>query len=375
MNLTVLNVAYPLAPVGPDAVGGAEQILSRLDEALTQQGHHSIVIACEGSRTAGTLVATPAPLGTVDETVRARAARHHRSAIDWALSRWPIDLVHMHGVDFYRYLPQAEVPVLATLHLPPQWYPGDVFNLPRPRTFLQCVSTSQRRACPPCKSMLEEIPNGIDARLYSNRHAKRPYAISLGRICPEKGFHLAIAAAKLAQVPFLLGGRVFNYPAHKEYFEREILPALDAKRRYLGPLGPERKRRLLTAARCLLVPSLAAETSSLVAMEALACGTPVVAFRSGALPDLIEPGRTGFLVTNVDEMAKAIAETDLLDATACRAAAATRFSLDQMLEKYFAVYQSLVEGFSVTSSRRHHEGTVGSHRDTGHRGTYIVDTG
>ncbi|NHV87620.1 glycosyltransferase, partial [Escherichia coli] len=84
-------------------------------------------------------------------------------------------------------------------------------------------------------------------------------------------------------VPLLVAGALYPYPAHVDYFEREVRPLLDATRRFVGPVGFARKRRLLSAARCLLVPSLAAETSSLVAREAAACGTPVVAFPSGAL--------------------------------------------------------------------------------------------
>ncbi len=376
MSLTVLNVAYPLAPVGRDAVGGAEQILSRLDEALSREGHHSIVVACQGSQTAGTLVATPVYSGVLDETVRQSAAIEHRKAIDYVLSRWRVDLVHMHGVDFYRYIPSAGVPVLATLHLPPAWYPTNVFNLSRPATFLHCVSSAQQRACPACAGMLEPIPNGVDTAPFSSRHAKRRFVLCLGRVCPEKGFHLAIEAAKMAEVPLLLGGQVFNYPAHRKYFEREILPALDSQRRYLGPLDFTRKRRLLAGARCLLLPSLAAETSSLVAMEALAAGTPVVAFTSGALPDIIEYGRTGFLVRDAEEMAAAISQVDSLEPEMCRAAATQRFSLQTMLKKYFAVYKSLTESFSTREPpRRRNEGPVADHRDTQYRGTHVFGAG
>ena len=102
--------------------------------------------------------------------------------------------------------------------------------------------------------------------------------MALGRICPEKGYHIALDAAARAGVPMVLAGEVFRYPAHEQYFRDEIAPRLDASRRFIGPVGLHRKRRLLSEARCLLAPSLAPETSSLVAMEALACGTPVIAF-------------------------------------------------------------------------------------------------
>ena len=116
---------------------------------------------------------------------------------------------------------------------------------------------------------------------------------------------------------------------------------LDTHRRFLGPLGFARKRRLLSGARCLLVPSTAPETSSLVAMEALACGTPVVAFPSGALADLVEDGRTGFLVSSVAEMADAIAAAGQIDADTCRRTARERFDQAGMVARYLATYRQL----------------------------------
>jgi glycosyltransferase involved in cell wall biosynthesis len=110
---------------------------------------------------------------------------------------------------------------------------------------------------------------------------------------------------------------------------------------FLGPLGFARKRRLLAGARCLLLPTLAPETSSLVAMEALACGTPVVAFASGAIPEIVEHGVTGFLVRDAAEMARAIADCAALDPQRCRAAARERFPLERMVANYFDVYHQL----------------------------------
>src|SRR5947209_15915404 len=143
MGLTVMSVAYPLTPVGPDAVGGSEQILTLLDAALVRAGHTSLVVACEGSNPQGTLVPTPKWDGDLTDEVRGWAQDQHRIAIEEALRRWPVDIVHMHSLDFYAYIPAGSVPVLATLHLPPDWYPDEVFRLRRPNWFLNCVSRSQ----------------------------------------------------------------------------------------------------------------------------------------------------------------------------------------------------------------------------------------
>lgn len=340
--LTVLNVAYPLAPVSRDAVGGAEQVLAALDAALVKSGHRSIVVACDGSEVAGTLLPVPAEKGSLDEAAHERARARHREAIREARERWPVDLVHLHGIDFYDYLPE-DGPTLVTLHLPLDWYPPDALQPSHDDLWLHTVSPSQHATAPAGARLRPPIPNGVAIDALSGPQSKRDFALLLGRICPEKGIHLALDAARIADMPLIIGGQLYRYEWHERYFNEEVVPRLDGRRRFLGPLDFTRKRRFLNAARCLVVPSLAAETSSLVAMEALACGTPVVAFPNGALPDIIEHGRTGFLVRDVAEMADAMIAARHLDPDECRAVARQRFSLDRMVDTYFASYRALAD--------------------------------
>jgi glycosyltransferase involved in cell wall biosynthesis len=361
---TILSVGYPLARVGPTAVGGAEQVLSALDRGLVRAGHQSLVIAPEGSHAEGMLIPIRWRGGVLDEAARREAQVEQRAAVVAALERWPVDLVHMHGLDFLEALPPRGIPVLATLHLPPSWYPPEVFRLERPGTYLNCVSATQEAACPAGAKVVPYIGNGVAlggagsaGRAAANaRGARKPswvgwaecpiirrreVAGSLGGICPEKGFHHALDAARLAGAPLLLAGEVYRYPEHERYFHTEIVPRLDPRRRFLGPLGRRGKRRLLGSAHAVLIPSLAPETSSLVAMEALASGAPVVAFRAGALVELVEPGRTGFLVEDAREMAEALGLVATLDREECRAVARERFGEERMVAEYLRLYEEL----------------------------------
>ncbi|HEX7062851.1 MAG TPA: glycosyltransferase [Woeseiaceae bacterium] len=353
MTLTVLNVAYPLAPVGPDAAGGAEQVLARIDAALTANGDRSVVIACEGSRVTGTLLPTPVPASPLDEIARAMAQARHRVAVQDAVLCYRPDVVHLHGFDFSAYLPPPGGPALVTLHLPPAWYPATALRPKRPDTWLHCVSAAERRACPADAPLLDDIANGVETEAFAARHSKRPYVLCLGRICPEKGVHLALDAATEARLACLVAGALYAYPAHEEYFRTAVLPRLRDRHRWLGPVGFARKRRLLSAARALLVPSLAPETSSLVAMEALACGTPVIAYAAGALPDIVDHGRTGFLVGDVAGMAAAIAAAGTLDTAACRRAAGERFRVEHMTARYLETYRRLAQGEARMEAHSH----------------------
>ncbi len=337
-RLTVASVAYPLAPVGAHSVGGAEQMVHLLDHALVAAGHRSIVIAREDSVVAGELLPIPHFPGPIDDAMR----RATQAATRDALRDVRADIVHMHGIDFADYLPPAGLPTLATLHLPPEWYTPEALCPSRPGTWVHCVSTTQHAACPPSAALLPPISNGVPvAALQASCHIRRSFTLMLGRICPEKAQHLALEAARLAGVPLLIAGEAYPYPAHQAYLRDEILPRLDHIRRLIGPIGFTRKRRLLAAARCVLIPSLAPETSSLVAMEAIACGTPVIAFRTGALPEIVSHGETGFIVDDAAGMAAMIARVGEIDPEHCRATARARFSLERCVDAYLTRYADL----------------------------------
>ncbi len=342
MCLTVLSVSYPLARVSENTAGGAEHVLATLDEALVRRGHRSLVLAPEGSRCHGLLVPVQGPLHTLDENAKREARCRFKQAVDRTLARYCIDVVHMHGLDFSDYLPDVDIPVVVSLHLPPPWYVPTALRTSRPNTKLVCVSRAQARAVPHGIRIDCVILNGIDLRRFCPGNKKGNYVVAMGRICPEKGFHLAIEAAERANIKLVLAGAVFDYPEHREYFDSVIRPKLNEHVRFPGPIGGVRKSHLLAGAKGVLVPSLVPETSSLVAMEAMACGTPVIAWSSGALPEIVRHRETGFLVNSVEEMADAITRVGSISSELCRREAEERFSSEVMVDQYLDLYRSLL---------------------------------
>lgn len=334
-----MSVAYPQFPIGPNSSGGAEQILFRLERGIVEAGHRSIVIAAAGSVVRGELIETPAFGSEISEKDRENSQRIHRGRIEHALCRAPIDLIHFHGLDFSCYLPDCEIAKLVTLHLPVAWYSPSVFKLPNIRYC--CVSEAQASTVPK-EERPDVVLNGIDTGLFKSTCETRRNLLWLGRICAEKGTHVALRVAHRLQLPLVVAGPVHPFQAHQEYFANEVQPLLDSQRQWIGAASLSEKIELLSRARCLLIPSLVPETSSLVAMEAASSGTPVIAFRSGALPEVVEHGATGFIVDNEDEMASAVECVSVISAERCREQARARFDAVRMVRDYLALYERIL---------------------------------
>jgi glycosyltransferase involved in cell wall biosynthesis len=341
-KLTIASVAFPFALVTSDPVGGAEQVLARIDRALSAAGHRSIVIATEGSDISGELISIPRCCRRIGTSEWARVHEFLRVAIDRLVTEQNVDIVHMHGVDYQHYLPVSGIRVLATLHLPLNYYPPGTLDPIRPQTWLNSVSKYQHESAGPHPRLACVIENGVEAPACAPTR-KQAFALAMGRICPEKGFHLALDAAKAANVPLKLAGAISGFAEHQEYFEKEIRPRLDHRRQWIGVVSGKRKWRLLLSASCVVVPSLVAETASLVAREALAAGTPVVAYPNGALAETVENGRTGFLVNTVEEMSEALLRVDEIDPSTCRQVAQERYSATRMTDQYLELYDRLLQ--------------------------------
>ena len=354
--MRILYVAYPMVRVSEDCCGGAEQMLWTLEGEVARRGYRTVVAACDGSRVQGELLAT----GIVPERpdrFEARNAQHVAVILRYLgamqASGRCIGLIHDKSASFWRHAEQVDVPVLATLHLPRSFYDADAFRRVPPNVFFNCVSEAQARHFADVPQMLGIVRNGIRAEAFPPAAARRdPYLLWMGRICEEKGTHVAIEVARRASMRLIIAGDVYPFSYHQAYFEREVRPHLQGRHPsvcYVGTPSFAAKARLLGRAHVLLLPSLVDETSSLVSMEAMACGTPVVAFGRGAIPEVVRDGVTGFIVDSVEEMVAKVGLAAEISRRACREHIAANFAAWRMATEYEQLYAEVLQLSSKAS--------------------------
>lgn len=340
---SILYVAYPLLPVSTESCGGAEQVLWSLEREMSHRGFATAVAACEGSQVSGELLCT-GPRTVRTDAFDEREAEHSQRVIEF-VRQHNFSLIHDHSGHFWKHAAEVDLPVLATLHLPRGFYSEQMFSMLPANVFFNCVSESQAESFGDLPRMIGVVGNGLDVERFPFARKKENYLLWLGRICPEKAPHLAIEAAQMAGLPLVIAGQVYPFSYHQQYFEREIRPHLEdanSRVRFVEVPSFEEKLKLLCCARALLVTSLAAETSSLVALEAQACGTPVVAFRNGALPDVVNHGHTGFVVRTLDAMVAALHDLDHIWPEECRQWVKSGFSASTMAEGYMQLYDDVI---------------------------------
>ncbi len=345
MSKRLLLVAYPLLPVSDASAGGAEQILFTLERELIARGWKTEVAACAGSAVSGELMATGEAPQVLDGFTERE--REHSERVMEACAKSEFTLVLDHSGHFFRHVSRNAARVrgcvLATLHLPRALYCEQAFENLADNIYFNCVSDSQRAEFTDLPRMLGVVRNGIALERFALAQCKSGYVLWLGRVCPEKAPHLAIEAAKLAGLPIVVAGQVYPFRWHESYWDQKVKPLIAGDRVRWVPLPSfAEKTKLLREARALLVTSQVAETTSLVALEAMASGTHVIAFGSGALTEVVPKG-TGFIVGNVEEMAAACRKVGDIRALDCRAWVAQQYSARAMTDGYEALITDLEE--------------------------------
>ncbi len=341
-----------VAPLGesvpPRKYGGTERIVSYLTEALVERGHDVTLYASADSRTSARLIPCfPRPLrelpGHPDLDL---IYRHVMADVRAAADHYDVIHFHLGWFEFAPFTP-SETACLTTLH-------GRI-NIPEVQQRLRAyrsfplvsISDSQRLPVPEA-NWIRTIYHGIPDPGISQLGSSGDYLVFLGRISPEKRPDLAIEIAQRAGIPLKVAAKVDQ--VDREYFETTIAPMLRLPGvTFLGELGDRDKHRLLAGARALLFPIDWPEPFGLAMIEAMACGTPVIAFRRGSVPEVIDDGMTGFVVESVDEAVSALFRIDAIDRRNVYATFKRRFSIARMIDDYLDLYEHLIASGTATT--------------------------
>lgn len=346
----VLYIAYPLLTVSEKSAGGAEQVLWTLELEMARHGLKTAVAASAGSCVTGELLSTGEPCFQFDDFER-RNCEHQEQILEIILRRAArgrtFDLVHDMSGSFWSRAGEIDAPVLATLHLPWDFYSPALFeNIPT-NVWFNCVSHSQARSFADLRQLAGVVGNGIalDRFAPNLQQKERSGLLWLGRICQEKAPHLALDIAEQAGMSIALVGQIYPFSHHRQYFDRELAPRLQQMpgARFIERPSQQQKQQLLCGARAVLITSLVEETSCLVAMEAAASGTPVIAFSHGALPEIVRHGVTGFVVEELRAAVQVLGRLQEIDSAACIRHARDNFASTRMAEGYLDLYQSVLE--------------------------------
>ena len=341
--LNIAMLAPPWLPIPPEGYGGIEQVVDLLCKGLVELGHQVTLFAAPGSRSSAT-VREVLPQSYPDEIGQSLHEIDHVARVFDAVAEAgeqgePFDLLHDHcGFTAVAFASCIPIPVVHTLHGPFRTDSGDFYSYHGRRAWLVAISEAQRASAPPGLQIAGVVPNPIDVAEWPFKSEKQDYVLWVGRFDDTKGAHRAIAAAQSANVPLVLAGPI--QPGQESYFEEEIEPHLDNDRmRYVGEVGGAEKQELFANARALLMPIRWDEPFGMVMVEALACGTPVLAFPQGATTEIVQHELNGYLVDDEQAMAAAVGDLHKIDPAACRESVATRFSSETVAASYVEIYR------------------------------------
>ncbi len=259
---------------------------------------------------------------------------HSLEAMDAAEELRP-DVIHDHSLTASLGL-GGQSPLVLTAHLSRDGDRGEAYRRLSGRARLVAISEAQRASMPEVR-WGGVVHNAVEVSSFPFRADKEDFLVFLGRISRDKGAHLAVEAARRAGMRILLAGRI-GLEDERRYWEQEVVPRAGSDLEYVGEADAAMKRDLLSRARALVFPICWDEPFGLVMAESLACGTPVVAFRRGAVPEIVDDGLTGFVVDDLDGLAAALGAIDRIDPMLCRKAAESRFDLPRMVEGYERIY-------------------------------------
>lgn len=339
--MRIILTADPELPVPPRYYGGIERVVDILVRGLIERGHEVTLFAHAASVTGGRLVGWPGQRSNAK-----MATLRNMSQLAIGVLRHKPDIVHSFSrVAYLAPILVASVPKLMTYQRPIHRRSvelGHAFS--RGSLWFSAISR-QMTAGVSNIGTWRIVHNGVPLGRYTFEADPGGHAplVFLGRIEPIKGAHLAIEIAKRANCRLVIAG---NIPAeHQAYFRSTIEPHIDGSQvTYIGPVDDPAKDRLLGSARALLMPIQWEEPFGIVMAEAMACGTPVLGLARGAVPEVVEDGVTGFVLSNVADLAAAVGRLHTIDRRACRARAEKLFSECALVDAYEKIYCEMLIG-------------------------------
>ncbi len=337
--MRIAIVAPPWVPVPPPAYGGTETVLDTLARALTEAGHDVLLYATGDSTCPVELRWTYERALGVGVGGAASELRHVVDAYE-AARAWGAEVIHDHTLVGPLLAPRlSDVPVVTTNHGPFDAELTPLYRLVAPTVPVLAISHRQAATASDIP-IAGVIHHGVDLARFPEGPGDGGYALFLGRMHPSKGVERAARVAADAGVPLRIAAKM-REPAEHAYFEQRVRPLLGGTVEYVGEVGGAEKLDLVAGATCLFNPIDWDEPFGMVMVEALACGTPVVATPRGAAPEIVDDGRTGFLRTTDAGLAAAVLEAGSLDRSACRKAVKERFSASRLAADHLAVYERL----------------------------------
>ncbi|GHA96881.1 glycosyltransferase family 4 protein [Modicisalibacter luteus] len=331
--------------IPPKQYGGTERVVSYLTEELVALGHDVTLFASGDSQTSATLVPLRERSLRTDSSVIDRVS-HLLAQIDTVLQRaGDFDVIHFHTDYHAHFLPlrYLDVPHLTTLH--GRLDIADAYPLFArfPNEPLVSISNHQRL---PLKNVnwLDTVYHGLPETLYRLNEAPGDYLAFIGRFSPEKAPHTAIEIALRTGTPIRIAAKPTDSQVDEEYFNTKVRPLLSHPLvDFIGEIGEREKNDFLGNAKALLFPITWPEPFGLVMIEAMACGTPVIAFRQGSVPEVMQEGVSGFVVDDVEQAIAALDQLDNIDRRACRQYFEQRFSASTMARNYVHCYERLLD--------------------------------
>ncbi len=371
-----MRILHTISPLGyhveENNLGGTEQIAYLLDKGLLEKGYSSNMIARRGSQLYNDhfgkrlipLLGDNIDIGRCSANqIQFLTAIRCATELEEAQSG-KYDIIHSHSTDIMRFGKIIPIPIVTTLHFPIEWYwnPQVLGQCSFENNHFVAISESQRKAyCDLGYEINHVIYNGVDTRLFPFGENKMNYILSLGRISQEKGHDIAIQIAKKLGINLVIAGCPSNYQEDEKDFQQIIGQVTEdwSKNKekllqcgdlangsnriiYFGAANNEEKKKLFAYAKAFLAPIKWEEPFGLALIEAMVCGTPVIAFNRGAVPEIVLDGETGYIVDTIEEMVQAVKQAQKISPLACRNHVDQKFSLERMVNGYVDLYKTLL---------------------------------